>query len=149
MNELRGRWRGKSKDKGLWIEGICWRRWEHFWREFRIFILAVDGNGKSLGEYEIDPTTLGACTGSRDKNGEPVFEGDILERDDEALYLVEWSDRRVAFVLSPLSTHRGNIFTTISDYKVVGNKHDNPELLRISTGKGSGGADQDTILPAT
>jgi len=36
------------------------------------------GNQREPYEYEVDPATVGQCTGLKDENGKLIFEGDIL-----------------------------------------------------------------------
>lgn len=90
--------------------------------------------------FEIDKTTVGEYTGRRDKYDRKIYEGDILgahlfedEPDYETRVVVEWhetgwyavqhyGDRKPCY--DPLhEALDGNRF------KIIGNIHDNPELL--------------------
>ena len=41
------------------------------------------GNQREPYEYEVDPATVGQCTGLEDKNGKLIFEGDIVKGHNE------------------------------------------------------------------
>ena len=64
--------RGKALDGGEWAVGNC--VCETLGNELHFIVLAG-----SREKVEIDPATLGQCTGLEDKRGRLVFEGDILQ----------------------------------------------------------------------
>ena len=64
--------RGKRKDNGKWIQGYLFCIWE------KSYILWGTTNGIP-NMVEVDPKTIGQCTGLVDKNGVKIFEGDIVE----------------------------------------------------------------------
>lgn len=99
---------------------------------------------------KIDTNTIGQFTGLRDKNGKEVYEGDILRGDEYPFnsdgvdnYFAEivWADNVCGFYRitrkKPNSTVRGishGNFSELDDediksFEVIGNIHDNPELL--------------------
>ncbi len=109
-------------------------------------------NNSTVSMIEVIPDTVGQYTGLTDKNGDEIFEGDILNGfeypflDDEENhnYYAEvcWFNNSPAFgictVKNPNSTIRG-ISDGNSDYiedfkselwEIIGNIHDNPELLK-------------------
>lgn len=103
--------------------------------EWRIgyFYTAVQGCVAIIGDgidgYQVKPETVGQYTGLTDKNGRRIFEGDIIHG-KLGNFAVRWSEYIGAFVAG-ISTkimpclNRG----TMKCYEVVGNIHDNPELL--------------------
>ena len=89
---------------------------------------------------EIIPETVGQYTGLTDKNGKKIFEGDIVE----VTYLTRCYDneteiREVTYneeecCYYPMRWNETcevcDYFTEIQSIEVIGNIHDNPELLK-------------------
>ena len=124
MSEHRGIWRGKRVDNGEWVKGFLVRMWGKFQLQ--------DQENENL-VIEIDPSTLGECTCVCDKNDAFIFEGDIVEYDNRICEInyIEWL---AMFDMNPVGGKR-NQEPTLSkvispDMRVIGNIHDNPELLK-------------------
>ena len=88
------------------------------------------------GEYpgsdkpSIDPSTVGQFTGMVDKNGREIYEGDVVATVVNGCRYVQevvWSDITNGF--SFRSHGCGPIFHKSSYMEIIGNIHDNPELL--------------------
>lgn len=83
--------------------------------------------------FLVDPATVGQFTGAIDKNGKKIFEGDIVKTDYHIARVVyeevEWRLYISNNSYRGLSNHIGN------DYyiEVLGNIHDNPDLLKGGT----------------
>lgn len=87
--------------------------------------------------YDVDPETVGQFTGLYDKDGKEIYEGDILGRKDGgALLKVEFRHGAFGYEYcgefhSWAGNHNFtfNPFDTDVDFAIIGNIHDNPELL--------------------
>lgn len=84
----------------------------------------------------VDPQTVGQFTGLRDFHGRNIYDGDIIKitGSNEAKH-VAYSDKEAAF---GIQYSDGDFFASAFDisgisedcYEVIGNIHDNPELLK-------------------
>lgn len=83
-------------------------------------------------EYWLDredcPLTFEQCTGLKDKNGKLIYEGDIV-RVDSRVYYVEALTLVVRFHNGAFMAGDRFIDNNSNFMKVIGNIHENPELL--------------------
>jgi uncharacterized phage protein (TIGR01671 family) len=124
--------RGKSFVTGGMVYGDL-IQWKNGARD----ILVNDLDTGEKTKFRVSPETVGQFTGFTDKNGKKIFEGDIL-CDDECIgkinygdssYTYEWKLRR--YLKSDF--YRNCIlsdFTRLGNLEVIGNIHENPELLK-------------------
>lgn len=94
-----------------------------------------------FNQYEIDPETLCQYTGLKDKNGNRIWENDIVRcnrREKEAKYKVVWDETYADFRIEklnglgimPICIEEGNTLVFGRHYECIGNIFDNPELLK-------------------
>ena len=79
----------------------------------------------------IENIEIEQCIGIKDKNGKPVFEGDILSDYDRFKFLVRWNALELKYVFIPISKNNSEDLDIYpNECELVGNIHENEELLR-------------------
>lgn len=136
--------RGKRVDNGKWVFGTYG---EHTSLDATIIINRPypthNGGLSALNFWDVDPATVGQYTGLTDKNGTKIFEGDIVNFKEWSGGLWCWIGEvryeNQQFVVSGNPNREcGTPFTislsslTPKRIKVIGNIHDNPELLEVN-----------------
>lgn len=127
--------RGKREDTGKWVTGYYVKipdQADKLNKE-RHVIFELDGQVN----YVI-PETVGRCINLTDKNDKMIFEGDIIKTkkygkivghsnvNSYDIFTVEYEPA----VFRLVNRSRGfNIVGNGTDYEVIGNIHDNPELM--------------------
>lgn len=110
--------RGKRLSDGEWVKGDL--------------VHLPHGDAILANGYaNIDPETVGQYTGLLDKNGERIFEGDVLTLDGEdGFFVLEFQEDTARFVMSGdcIVIDFDNFWSY--EVEVIGNIHDNPELLK-------------------
>ena len=80
--------------------------------------------------YDVIPETVGQYTGLTDKNGKKIFEGDVVKLflvDDTEIGVIKFSDIKCRFMYYDGEGYYS--FDNTCKFEVIGNIHDNPELL--------------------
>lgn len=128
MREHMGLFRGKRTDNGEWIKGFYhYTDWvmpptnEFVKRTHSILPL------KSQDAFDVDHDTVGECAGLKDRNGTLIFEGDIIRACNGEIYQVKWFEKYAKFAVWRPGIVLGGI--AMNRAEVIGNIHDNPELL--------------------
>ena len=121
--------RGKHSEKSRWDYG------DLYMDHGRTYIASRDMMHGVRVHGEVIPDTVGQYTGLTDKNGTKIFEGDIVKLRLLAAKM-EWKGvceyRNGAFGLA--WQYAGERYCTFAgtcnaEYEVLGNIHDNPELM--------------------
>lgn len=117
--------RGKSEIGKQWIVGNL-SQWSDGYME-----IAKNENVCERNKFIVNPETIGQYTGLTDKNGKKIFEGDIVEIVSEiGADLVTIPKKARKFVVGWRNEDCGFNLLCWIDYVVIGNIHDNPELLK-------------------
>lgn len=142
MREIK--FRGKRVDNGKWVYGwyaplVC--------NDKTVISNIRNSNGT---DYRIIPETIGQFTGLCDKNGNEIYEGDIVSKPYErgkiifnrigydgntglSGFVYVWAGKEWVYERKDYDTHEPfyecNNDIDLREIEVVGNIHDNPELL--------------------
>ena len=136
--------RGKRIDTGKWVEGYFVQTAEGSYIVVPYKASTILGEGSII---EVDASTICQCTGLKDDNNNLIFENDILFLKDK-INGIEWKaivrfgnpngEYYYGWQLVPIAKIDGNKdillwVETETEYmkcEVIGNKFDNPELLK-------------------
>ena len=128
--------RGKLSHLKQWVEGnlITARNGAKYIIPFDIF--ERDGHHLVIDSdepYWVDPETVGQFTGLTDKNDKRIYDGDIVINKNlhSKKWVVEYrtDSEYVGFVLVEVGKSCISYFTSRAEVEIMGNIHDNPELL--------------------
>lgn len=127
--ENRFLFRGKRIDNSKWIQGYLYGIWER-----RYILWGMTNDIPNM--VEVDPSTICQCTGLQDKNGELIWENDIVNCSNEDCYgYISWNESEAGFYFNVLLEDGRFEEEHIYDYQdcmeVIGNNFDNPELLEV------------------
>ena len=133
--------KGQRVDTEEWVEGYyCRENCEHPFSRNMVEKPYIIQKGTGIW-FEVIPETVGQYTGLRDKNRKRIFEGDIIRDSHGFIWLVVFENNAFA-----VKNHLMELYFALweqweydleskewdspSDrFKVIGNIHDNPELL--------------------
>lgn len=141
MNE-RFLFRGKRKDNGEWVTGYLIQGNKTYiaTTEAINYMVVSTSYMASIKLVEVIPETVGQYTGLKDKNGKLIFEEDIIKtkeygRDIGHSNVNNFDIFKVIYepaVFRLENVRRGfNLVGNGNDFEIIGNIHDNPELLEV------------------
>ena len=136
--------RGKRTDNGEWVEGyFCRKYFPELPHDRCVIQYKTECTKEWLPDYmvaEVIPETVGQFTGLTDDKDKKIFEGDIVKHFDNSEENYDIGEIYYdAKLLMWRRTTQGcfhksliNSYKLSSDciYEVIGNIHDNPELLK-------------------
>ena len=120
--------RGKRTDCGEWVEGDLIQAF----RGNQLSACSIMPHTPTAYCWKVDPETIGQYTGLTDKSGKKIFEGDIVRYEDDIGYVIYNGDAARFLVDSP---NRYISMDYSSEFEVIGNIHDDPELLEGGEGE--------------
>ncbi|TDX83982.1 YopX family protein [Epilithonimonas xixisoli] len=123
------KFRGKTTIGEKWVFGHI-----IFWgSNYQIWETEQDGETHN---YQVIPETVSQFTGLKDKNGKEIYEGDILDSSEKVplIFEVYYEDGGFRYGTKDRSVDIGFSGDTwlkeiLTRFHVIGNIHDNPELL--------------------
>ena len=136
---------GKRTDNGEWVEGSSST-------EYLKECGGVMISPRADTCYRVDPETVGQYTGLKDKNGVRIFEGDIVRYGDTIHQVVFEQRNTTAYfglVYSKIETMPFGHYQDLKQIEVIGNIHDNPELLETAAKPVAKNIAQSGLVPAT
>ena len=124
--------RGKRLDNGEWVEGaFCPKDCDMPFGPMvdKPSIIKLDDPCSGFW-FEVDPNTVGQFTGLLDKNGKRIFEGDVFAWGYAGVYDMRYVVSYDAVTTSFIGVRKHG-FLSLSGItiEIIGNIHDNPELL--------------------
>ena len=129
---------GKRADNGEWVEGDLL---QIKYYNKPIIECKIMPQAPVSSAYPVIPETVGQYTGLTDKNGKRIFEGDIvnviytssLGEEFTQITTVRYDETECCFY--PMRWEEDCVncdySTEITEIVVIGNIHDNPELLTL------------------
>ena len=141
-------YKGKRADNGEWVTGHYVKGLDMYGKEVHLIFEPVTlfySSGETDGWSEVDPSTVCQCTGLKDKNGNLIWENDILHNGN--YFVVKWNAPCARYDIVLNNSHNIPIgkwepmicdwktndfkeYRQSVDYEVIGNIFDNPELLQ-------------------
>lgn len=124
--------RGKRLDNGEWVVGSLVKMGPAGY----VHHFILPDYASAFYDIEVDPATVGQCTGLTDRAGKRIFEGDVAEFDAYGLhykgvvtviggnFCILCGEKASPFLDHALERYRAT---------VTGNIHDHPELLEGNT----------------
>ena len=129
--------KGKRTETGEWVFG-CLINEIYGGSPVIVNTPYLDDNGElEFDYYPVYTETVCQYTGLKDKNGKKIFEGDIVKAQDNILgspfdngITGKVVYEETAFFIEPQNPCESEyLFNECAVYEIIGNIHDNPELL--------------------
>ena len=128
MRDIKFRGKTGTTEGKKWVYGYLYKIKSFFSEDYQYFI-----KNEHLQETSVDEDTIGQYTGLKDKNGKEIYEGDIVK----VFTNKKWRIGKIIYEHSgftidvtnnkELKYGRTSIIESLTE--VIGNIHDNPELL--------------------
>lgn len=135
------KFRGKRIANAEWCYGSLL-----IWANGECTILEKSDSSNAVWKREVDPNTVGQFTGLYDADGKGIYEGDIIKSGyDNIHHIISYNENLGAFVATMINRYMYNTdglktechaeqrWITEWHKTIVGNIHDNPELMKGGT----------------
>ena len=127
--------RGKSIGIGVWLYGKLFNYGLMAPSNVPCISVCVPTSWKeAYNFYAVNPDTIGQYTGLKDKNGKQIFEGDVVIIAEKLKAKVIYYDGayRMQSEFSPTPRDTTDMGYMMREFSVcvIGNIHDNPELIK-------------------
>lgn len=120
--------RGKSKENGDWFYGHLSIYKQYSKKEKQDIAVCYIGGGGYLKEGRVLTETVGQYTRIKDTHNVKIFEGDIVAISEDEIGVIKYIDGAFCicgdgWIADFCNNYRG------CDVEVIGNVHDDPELV--------------------
>lgn len=125
--KFKGKVKGSDKNPdGLWVYGFIYQENDKW---FILYDFAGGFGHGRMQKNEVIPETIGQFIGLTDKNGKEIFDGDIFTDSLGNKAIVEWDERNARYLGFSIENRAIMYIGREPKVTVIGNIHDNPELL--------------------
>lgn len=127
--------RGKSIGMDIWLYGKLFNYGLTAPSNVPCISVCVTTSWKeAYNFYRVHPNTIGQYTGLKDKNGVKIFEGDVVIIGEKLKAKVIYYDgafrMQSEFSPTPIDTTDMGYMMREFSVRIIGNVHDNPELIK-------------------
>ena len=129
-------YKAKRLDNGEWVQGVPFKvegKWVLLINDnenlLRVHFIEENMWTAEIYAIEVDASTICQCTGLKDKNGKLIWENDIVKiNNSKGNVLITFGDFEIICTI-PNEKYYKHRLEYDTEYEVVGNVFDNPELL--------------------
>lgn len=128
--------KAKRLDNGEWVQGVPFKvegKWVLLINDnenlLRVHYIEENMWTAEIYAIEVDASTICQCTGLKGKNGKLIWENDIVKiNNSKGNVLITFGDFEIICTI-PNEKYYKHRLEYDTEYEVVGNIFDNPELL--------------------